>query len=70
MESLVSNEEIIGEVALFPQKPSKEVFESNDTHICIFCEQKQHDSSKILEHLLKEHNFVIGDVERIADLAR
>jgi len=38
---------------------------------CILCLLPKHyefEQSKLLEHLFKDHNFVIGDIEKIADL--
>lgn len=40
------------------------------TYPCIVCNFKCTEYIKILEHMLKEHNLVIGEVEKIADLSK
>jgi hypothetical protein len=40
------------------------------TLVCIVCTKESKNQQEILEHMLKEHSLVIGDIEKIADLER
>lgn len=37
---------------------------------CLICDISFNNSKNILEHLLKEHYIVIGDVEKILNLSK
>src|SRR5689334_17903197 len=38
--------------------------------VCIMCPKEGKDQRETLEHMLKDHSLVIGDIEKIADFAK
>jgi len=58
-------------VVSLPQlSPSTFPTEPSPTLACIVCATESKDQRLILEHMLKQHSLVIGDLEKIADLSK
>ena len=47
---------------------SPSLHQNPSAYICIVCPLEYFQPREVLEHMLREHNLVIGDVDVIADL--